>query len=60
MKNIFEIMKEYGLEVPADKQKDFEKAVLENYKTVTDYNNQTEKLAVANEKTRRVMRRLKN
>ena len=45
MKNIFEIMKEYGLEVPADKQKDFEKAVLENYKTVTDYNNQTEKLA---------------
>lgn len=50
MKNIFEIMKEYGLEVPADKQKDFEKAVLENYKTVTDYNNQTEKLAVANEK----------
>ncbi len=39
----FEIMKEYGLEVPADKQKDFEKAVLENYKTVTDYNNQTEK-----------------
>lgn len=50
MKNIFEIMKEYGLEVPADKQKDFEKAVLENYKTVTDYNNQTEKLAAANEK----------
>lgn len=50
MKNIFEIMKEYGLEVPADKQKDFEKAVLENYKTVTDYNNQTEKLATANEK----------
>ena len=50
MKNIFEIMKEYGLEVPADKQKDFEKAVLENYKTVTDYNNQTEKLTAANEK----------
>lgn len=49
MKNIFEIMKEYGLEVPADKQKDFEKAVLENYKTVTDYNNQTEKLTTANE-----------
>ena len=50
MKNIFEIMKEYGLEVRADKQKDFKKAVLENYKTVTDYNNQTEKLAAANEK----------
>ena len=38
------------MEVPADKQKDFEKAVLENYKTVTDYNNQTEKLTAANEK----------
>lgn len=48
MKNILDIMKEYGLEVPADKQKDFEKAVLENYKTVTDYTNQTEKLAKAN------------
>ena len=24
MKNIFEIMKEYGLEVPAEKQKEFE------------------------------------
>lgn len=48
MKNILDIMKEYGFEVPADKQKDFEKAVLENYKTVTDYNNQTEKLVKAN------------
>lgn len=49
MKNIFEIMKEYGLEVPEDKKKDFEKAVLENYKTVTDYDNQTKKLDAANE-----------
>lgn len=49
MKNIFEIMKEYGLEVPEDKKKDFEKAVLENYKTVTDYDNQTKKLETANE-----------
>ena len=49
MKNIFEIMKEYGFEVPEDKKKDFEKAVLENYKTVTDYDNQTEKLNTANE-----------
>ena len=47
MKNIFEIMKEYGLEVPEDKKKDFEKAVLENYKTVTDYDNQTNKLETA-------------
>ena len=49
MKNIFEIMKEYGLEVPEDKKKDFEKAVLENYKTTTDYDNQTKKLDAANE-----------
>ena len=47
MKNIFEIMKEYGLEVPDDKKKDFEKAVLENYKTATDYDNQTKKLETA-------------
>lgn len=44
MKNIFEIMKEYGLEVPEDKKKDFEKAVLDNYKTVSDYETQSEKL----------------
>lgn len=49
MKNIFEIMKEYGLEVSEDKKKDFEKAVLENYKTMTDYDNQTKKLDAANE-----------
>ena len=49
MKNIFEIMKEYGFEVPEDKKKDFEKTVLENYKTMTDYDNQTKKLDAANE-----------
>ena len=50
MKNIFEIMKEYGLEVPEDKRKEFEKAVLENYKTVSDYEVQSEKLKTAEEK----------
>lgn len=49
MKNIFEIMKEYGFEVPEDKKKDFEKTVLENYKTMTDYDNQTKKLDAAND-----------
>ena len=47
MKNIFEIMKEYELEMPEDKKKDFEKAVLENYKTVSDYETQAEKLKTA-------------
>ena len=49
MKNIFEIMKEYALEVPEDKKKEFEKTVLENYKTMTDYDNQAKKLDAANE-----------
>lgn len=49
MKNIFEIMKEYGLEVPEDKKKEFEKTVLENYKTMIDYDNQAKKLDAANE-----------
>lgn len=49
MKNIFDIMKEVGIEVPEDHRKDFEKAVLENYKTVTDYEKQTDKLNKANE-----------
>ena len=44
MKNIFEIMKDYGLEVPEDKKKDFEKTVLENYKTAADYEKQTDKV----------------
>lgn len=47
MKNIFEIMKEYGLEVAEDKKKDFEKLVLDNYKTVSDYEKQAEKLKTA-------------
>lgn len=50
MKNIFEIMKEYGLEIPEEKKKDFEKTLLENYKTVSDYNTQAEKLNAAEKK----------
>ncbi len=50
MENIFEIMKEFGIEVPEDKQKDFEKKVLENYKTVSDYDVQTKKLEVSEQK----------
>lgn len=50
MKNIFELMKEFGFEVPEDKKKDFEKAVLENYKTVKDYDAQKEKLETAEQK----------
>lgn len=49
MKNIFDIMKEFGIEVPEDHEKDFEKAVLENYKTMADYEKQAEKLNKAND-----------
>lgn len=52
MKNILEILKEFGLEIPEDKQKDFEKSVLENYKTQSDYNNQAEKLKTEQEKVK--------
>lgn len=37
VKNIYEIMKEYGLEVPEDKKTDFDKAWKENYRTISDY-----------------------
>lgn len=50
MKNIFEIMKEYGVELPEDKKKEFEAVVLENYKTISDYNNQKAALDTAGEK----------
>lgn len=50
MKNIFEIMKEYGLEVPEDKSKEFEAAVLENYRTMSDYEKQKTELDSAGEK----------
>lgn len=48
MENIFKIMKDFGIEMPEDKKADFEKSVLENYKTVNDYNKQVESLDKAN------------
>lgn len=43
MKNIIEICKEYGLEVPADKVAEFNKAVSDNYRTKADYDKVVEK-----------------
>ena len=48
MKNILTILKELGVEVPKEKESDLDKAVAENYKTVSDYENQKEKLDAAN------------
>lgn len=36
MKNIYEILKSYGIEIPEDKKEAFDKEVLENYKTVKE------------------------
>ena len=49
MKNILTILKELGVEVPKEKESDLDKAVAENYKTVSDYDNQKEKLDAAND-----------
>lgn len=44
MKNIFEILKALGVEVPKEKEDELKKEVSENYKTVADYEKQTEKI----------------
>lgn len=42
MKNIYEIMKEFGLEIPADKKTEFDKAWKENYRTKAEYDKAVE------------------
>lgn len=37
MKNIYDILKDFGLEVPEDKKADFDKVWKENYRTKADY-----------------------
>lgn len=44
MKNIVEICRDFGIEIPADKQADFGKAVAENYKTVSEVEKKLGKL----------------
>lgn len=39
MKNIYEILADFGLEVPADKKADFDKLLKENYRTKNEYDN---------------------
>lgn len=36
MKNIYDILKSFGIEIPEDKKEAFDKEVLENYKTVSE------------------------
>lgn len=49
MKNIYELLKMVGVEVPEEKKEEFDKLVEENYKTVADYNKQKDKLDKAND-----------
>lgn len=47
MKNIIDICKDFGLEVPADKHADFLKAVNGEYKTIAEHNKVLDKLSTA-------------
>lgn len=47
MKNIIEICKEYGFEIPAEKHADFLKAVAAEYKTNVEHSKVVEKLELA-------------
>ena len=44
MKNIIEICKDFGIEIPADKHAEFNKAVAENYKTVAEHEKKVNRL----------------
>lgn len=44
MQNITEILKEFGLEIPADKVEEFNKKVSENYKTINEFTNKVKKV----------------
>lgn len=44
MENIKEILKKYGLEIPADKVSNFEKDVDANYKTINEFNKKIERV----------------
>ena len=47
MKNIYEILKSFGLAVPEDKKDEFDKMLNENYKTQAAVNNRNSKLTKA-------------
>lgn len=49
MKNIAEILKDLGIEVPEDKADELNKLVGENYRTIADYQKQSGKLSKAEE-----------
>lgn len=52
MKNILEILKGLNIELTDEQQKAVEKEVKENYKTIADYDNQKEKLELAEQQAK--------
>lgn len=44
MKNIIDICKDFGIEIPADKQTEFNKSVAENYKTIAEHEKKVNRL----------------
>ena len=47
MKNIYDILKGLGIEIPEDKKEAFDKELVENYKTINEANQLKEKLSAA-------------
>lgn len=54
MKNMIDICKDFGIEIPADKHAEFNKAVAENYKTIAEFEKKVNRLTddLATEKSR--------
>ena len=52
MENILKILKDFGVEISQEKEKDFEKKVLENYKTVSEVEKLQSKLTDAEDKAK--------
>lgn len=44
MTNIYEILKQYGIQIPEDKKAEFDKALAENYKTIAEVEKINDKL----------------
>ncbi len=45
MKNMIDICKDFGIEIPAEKHAEFNKAVAENYKTIAEHEKKVNRLA---------------
>lgn len=59
MKDIFEILKGHGLEVPSDKAEAFKKEFVENYKAVAELEKKTAKIAALEEEKKTLEAQIK-